>query len=100
MADNLHNRSRYRNLVAVATRAIDSADPIGLVQMGAPADEYSPEVGTVVPRVSRASSAPEVRRILHEEFVHWFDESAGPEENYASAALEISEAVAAYNRAG
>lgn len=65
-------RAKYETLAAAVGRAIDDADPIGLLGMGCPGDEYSPEIGTIVPRVSKASTAGEVRRILHEEFVRWF----------------------------
>ena len=46
-------KARYQSLVVVE-RAIDDADPIGLLEGGAPADEYGPEIGTIVPRVVNA----------------------------------------------
>jgi hypothetical protein len=53
----MNGKARYQTLVAAIQRAIDDADPIGLLEGGAPADEYSPEIGTIVPRaVLRASS--------------------------------------------
>jgi hypothetical protein len=97
---NPGRRASYEALVAATARAIDDADPIGLLAMGAPEDEYSPEVDTIVPRVSRAASPAEVRQILYEEFVRWFDPSiAGPEEAYEAPAQRIWEAVVQY-RAG
>jgi len=90
----------YEALVAATARAIDEADPIGLLAMGAPEDEYWPEIDTIVRRVSSAASSGEVRQILHEEFVRWFDPSiAGPEEAYEVSAQRIWEAVMHY-RAG
>jgi hypothetical protein len=35
--------TRYQALVAEVEHAINDADPIGLLDGGAPADEYSPE---------------------------------------------------------
>ena len=94
-------RARSERLSAAVGRAIDEADPIGLLEMGCPEDEYSPEIGTVVPRVSRASDPAEVRRILHEEFLRWFGEgTAGPEEAYEAPALRIWQAVLEYRDAG
>ena len=94
-------RARYEALVAAVTQAIDEADPIGLLEIGCPADEYSPEVRTVVPRVSKASGAAEVRRILHEEFVRWFGvDTAGSEEACEAPALRIWEAVLVFQHAG
>lgn len=92
--------ARFEALVAATARAINDADPIGLLAIGAPEDEYSPEVHTIVPRVSRAASPAEVRQILHEEFVRWFDPSiAGSEDVYEAPARRIWAAVVQY-RAG
>jgi hypothetical protein len=70
-------RARDRNdlLVADVTRAINDADPVSLLEIGCPEDEYSPEVGTIVPRVAKAARPAEVRTILYEEFERWFGES-------------------------
>lgn len=46
-------------------------------------DEYEPEVNTILPRLGSSQSVEDVRRIVHEEFVKWFELSmAGPEEKY------------------
>jgi len=68
-------RDRYDLLVADVTRAINDADPVSLLEIGCPEDEYSPEVGTIVPRVAKAASPAEVRTILYEEFERWFGDS-------------------------
>ena len=74
----------------VVSKALTDADPLGLLAMGAPDDEYDPEVDTILPRLGRSSSAAEVRAILHEEFVKWFDEKlAGAPEAYQGAADKI-----------
>jgi hypothetical protein len=65
-------RERYELLVEAVTRAIDEADPMSLLEFGAPSDEYSLEVGTVVPRVAKASNPEEVRANLREEFERRF----------------------------
>jgi hypothetical protein len=54
------------------------------------ADEYHPEVSTIMPRLKSATSENEVLQIIHEEFIKWFDEDmAGPKEKYADSAREI-----------
>ena len=94
---NLRGRTNYDVLVAAVAQAIDEADPIGLLAMGSPADEYSSEIGTIVTRVSKASSPLEVRRIVHEEFVRWFDAGiAGPEDAYEALAAQVWAAVVAF----
>ena len=67
-------------------------DPIGLIRLGAPPDEYDPEVGTIMPRLEEATSQLELRRIVHEEFVAWFGAgTAGAVELYDRCAAEIWE---------
>ncbi|OMQ15781.1 hypothetical protein A7K94_0207120 [Modestobacter sp. VKM Ac-2676] len=64
-------------------------DPIGIA-FGDDSDEYSPEAGTIALRLPGARSVDDVRRIVHGEFVHWFDAgTAGPEETYGAIAEEI-----------
>jgi hypothetical protein len=88
---------RYEALVAAVKVALDSADPIGLLEIGAPADEYEPEVGTIVPRVAKAADATEVHRIIHEEFGRWFGvDTAGPLTTYEAPAREIWQAVLSF----
>jgi hypothetical protein len=91
---------RYQTFVAAVERAINDADPIGLLEGGAPADEYSPEIGTIVPRVGNAQSVDETTAVLHEEFVRWFgNETAGPGEAYEAPARHIWRAVLEFRSA-
>jgi hypothetical protein len=90
----LVTKASYRSLVAAVERAINDADPIGLLKGGAPADEYSSEIGTIVPRVVNVQSVDEITSVLHEEFVRWFGkETAGPRQAYEAAARPIWGAV-------
>lgn len=87
-------RRRHKALADAVTRAVNDADPIGLLSMGAPDDEYSPEIGTIVPRLATAADASDIARIMREEFVRWFNEgAAGPEDVYAAPARRIWEAI-------
>lgn len=92
-------KARYQSLVVAVEHAIDDADPIGLLEGGAPADEYGPEVGTIVPRVVNAQSIKEVTTVLHEEFVRWFgDDTAGPRHAYEPPARKIWEALLEFRK--
>jgi hypothetical protein len=85
---------RYKALATAVERAITDADPLGLLEGGAPADEYSPEIGTIVPRVGNAQSVDEITAVLHEEFVRWFGNgTAGPRQAYEAPARQIWQAV-------
>jgi hypothetical protein len=79
-------------LSAAVDRILREADPIGLIAMGAPDDEYAPELRTLLPRLNEASSPVEMQRIVHEEFVRWFGGSAGPASGYEAASRRIWEA--------
>ena len=80
-----HPRLFWELALALARR-----DPIGLVGVGAPDDEYEPEVGTILPRLGTVPSEGEVLDVVHEEFVRWFGpEVAGPRERYAGGASEV-----------
>lgn len=93
--------TRYQALVAAVERAINETDPMGLLEGGAPADEYSPEIGTIVPRIVNAQSVDEVTTILHEEFLRWFgDDTAGPRRPYEAPALRIWDALLQYRKSG
>lgn len=86
-------------MVTAVKAAIDSADPIGLLKMGAPADEYEPEVGSIVPRVMKAINVNDVQQIMHGEFGRWFGaDTAGPIATYDAPAREIWVAVVSFRR--
>jgi hypothetical protein len=83
-------KAAYGSLYADVSRLLHEADPIGLIAMGAPDDEYDPEVSTILPRLREASTAVDVQRIVHEEFVQWFGaDIAGPLTGYADVAERI-----------
>lgn len=91
--------TRYQVLVAAVERAINEADPIGLLEIGAPSDEYAPEIRTILPRLESAKRLDDVTAVLHEEFLHWFgDGIAGPREAYERPARRIWGAVSEYRQ--
>jgi len=80
----------YGVLYTEVSRLLRETDPIRLIKIGAPDDEYDPEVSTILPRLREAKSSDDVRRIVHEEFVRWFGaEIAGSETEYRAVAQEI-----------
>ena len=83
-------KTRHQVLVAAVVRAIKEADPIGLLEVGAPTDEYAPEIGTIVPRLASVERSEDVATLLHEEFIRWFgDGTAGPRHVYEASARRI-----------
>ena len=83
-------QAAYGSIYSDVSRLLREADPIGLIAMGAPDDEYDPEVSTILPRLREANSAVDVQRIVHEEFGWWFGaDIAGPITGYADVAVRI-----------
>jgi hypothetical protein len=82
----------YGALYTEVSRLVREADPIRLIAIGTPDDEYDPEVSTILPRLREAKSPDDVQRIVHEEFVHWFTvEIAGSAADYADVSQKIWE---------
>ena len=80
----------FRPLRTAVAVAIAKADPIRLLQLGAPGDEYDQEVSAVLPLLQHASSEEDVCRIVRAEFARRFGEDiAGPPERYTEASASI-----------
>ena len=79
----------YGGLFDAISKLLFEADPIGINFETNP-EEYEPEVGTIIPRLTQAKSETDVRKIVHEEFCKWFDSrTAGPIEDYGDIASKI-----------
>lgn len=80
-------RSKYGVLYDEVLRVLTKHDPIGIAELP---NEYEPEVDTILPRLEKARSALDVRRIVHEGFVKWFSVGlAGPETNFDEISGEV-----------
>jgi hypothetical protein len=76
-----------KNAVAVA---IAKADPMKLLELGAPGDEYQQEVDGILRRLAGATSQDGVRAAIHEEFESRFGaDLAGIPEMYEEPAATI-----------
>lgn len=76
-----------RNAVA---DAIARADPMKLLELGAPGDEYQQEVDGILHRLPNATSLDAVRAAIHEEFESRFGaDLAGIPEMYDAPAATI-----------
>jgi hypothetical protein len=56
-------------------------------------DEYKEETGTIIPRLNNATSIGDVHTIVYEEFLFWYDKSAGSKEKYRVIAQEVWQAL-------
>jgi hypothetical protein len=82
-------KAEYGKLFDSIAALLYRHDPIGLNFQDNP-DEYEPEARTILPRLRSCGSPNDVLRVVHQEFVRWFEaDNAGPEELYAEIASEI-----------
>jgi hypothetical protein len=84
-----HLQALYHDLFAQVNRLVHSHDPVGIAFVGD--DEYEPEVGTILPRLREVQTLDDMRRIVYETFVFWFDTASGPEERYQPLANDLWE---------
>lgn len=89
MAERRRLKEEYFGLYDEAAKLLFRHDPAG-INFEDNTDEYEPEVGTILPQLRNCKSMNDVRRMVHQEVVKWFDPGiAGPEENYEKTAAEI-----------
>lgn len=81
-------RGRYPDLFVAIRELMFRHDPIG-INFGFNADEYDPEVGTVLSRLSSCVSVDNVEIVLKEEFSHWFGADIASRAKYAALADDI-----------
>ena len=80
-----------RNLKGSIKEVIDLYDPIGLLKMGAPQDEYNPEIKEVAEKIANCRNVEEIQKLIYETFVKWFDQDiAGDVEKYKEPAEDIA----------
>lgn len=71
-------------------KIVNKHDPIHLIGIGCPKDEYDGEVRMILESFKKASNAEEFHDIIHKIFVkQFFKEIAGPKEEYQKLASEL-----------
>jgi hypothetical protein len=66
-------------------------DPMG-INYEDNTDEYDPEAGTIIGRLQGCSDFIEARKMIHEEFLRWFYDDVGDEDEYTEIAKKIWDA--------
>src|SRR5438445_1524137 len=83
-------KAEYGQLFESVSALLFRHDPIGIAFDNENTDEYDPETGTILPRLRNCECASDVLRVVHEEFVRWFDAgNAGSVERYGDIASEV-----------
>lgn len=72
---------------------INKYDPARLIVIGAPEDEYDPEVKTIVYQLKNDQTIDQIQDLVYQEFIRWFNEKTiyGERESYLKMAIEIHE---------
>jgi hypothetical protein len=65
-------KQEYGWLYEASIQLLAEYDPMHLIAMGAPRDEYEPEVDVILLRLPEASSPSTLGQIIYEAFVHCF----------------------------
>ncbi len=70
---------------------INKHDPLGLIGIGAPLDEYEPEVKTIIVQFKNRQSLNEIHDLVYNEFLRWFEDEStiGPKEAYKNLVMDI-----------
>ncbi len=64
-------------------------DPVGII-FESNYDEYEPEAKSIIERIPEMIDESSVQKIVHEEFVRWFDNDvAGSIDKYSQVASDI-----------
>lgn len=80
----------YNRLYSAVREIVNKEDPIGLIEMEAPSDEYDPEINAVLRKLRPSESVESLQAMIHAVFVEWFGaDVAGGRERYRSIAEQI-----------
>lgn len=82
-------KQQYGALFTEVASLLLEADPIG-INFGDNPDEYEPEAGTILPRLSIATTAKDTQEIIYDEFCRWFgQDTVGPKDKYQAVSERI-----------
>lgn len=84
-------KSKYGNSFNELRTIINQHDPIGLIDLGAPDDEYESEVKTIIVQLDKEMTEQQVHDLVYNEFLRWFNEAstAGSKDAYKELSNEI-----------
>ena len=64
-----------KEILEIITKEIENWDPIKLIEMGAPKNEYEIEIKMIVSKMMNNFKINEMTDIIYEVFIEMFDES-------------------------
>jgi hypothetical protein len=86
-------KSKFDNRFTELRTIINRHDPIGLLDIGAPEDEYEPEVKTIIVQLDSDMTEQQIHDLIYQEFLRWFEDKStvGPKGAYKELATDIHE---------
>lgn len=66
-------KSKYGEKFMELRAIINHHDPIGLINIGAPDDEYDSEVKTIIVQLKSDLTEEQIHDLIYEEFLRWFN---------------------------
>ena len=80
----------YKKLLKEVKQLVNKADPLRLLQQGAPSDEYDQEIAKVLAHLHKCETVDELRRSVFAIFLESFGlTSAGSERDYQELASAL-----------
>lgn len=83
----------YDRVRAVVARVIHDWDPYGLLELGAPADEFDAEITAVLSQVPRIRSADDAAGVISEVFTAAFEPNGFTPEDCADVGRRLFRAL-------
>lgn len=70
---------------------INRHDPIKLIAIGAPEDEYESEVKTIIVQLDSSMTVEQIHDLVYQEFLRWFDDEStvGAKDAYQNLTNDI-----------
>lgn len=85
------DKNYYKDVLEKINKILLSADPVGLIQMGAPKSEYNSLAEDIILLLQRPHTADSLTGEIYNMFVKGFDsETAGNKGKYKSIAEEVN----------
>jgi hypothetical protein len=78
-------KSLFKDKYFFVKKIIDEWDPIDLLNMGCPVDEYDPEIREIVQLLRNINSVDELAIEINKVFIKWFGEDLTIEKCYPVA---------------
>lgn len=80
-----------KNPEDIIKKVIDKYDPIGLLSIGCPQNEYNVEIKDISTNICQCKNTKEIQKHIHKTFVKWFGKNiAGKSEKYKKPAEDIA----------